>query len=53
MFSNKPGLTKIAMHRILVKLDVKPFKCQPCRLHSDKQKVLDAEIQKLIDLDLI
>ena len=50
---NKPGLTKIGMHRILVKPDIKPFKCQQYRLHSDKQKVLDAEIQKLIDLDLI
>ena len=51
IFSNKPGLTKIGKHRILVKTDIKPFKCQPYRLHPDKQKVLDAEIQKLIDLD--
>ena len=41
------------MHRILVNPDIKPFKCQPYRLHPDKQKILDAEIQKLIDLDLI
>ena len=53
IFSNKPGLTKIGRHRILVKTDIKPFKCQPYRLHPDKQNVLDAEIQKLIDLDLI
>ena len=41
------------MHRILVKPDIKHFKCQPYRLHLDKQKVLDDEIQKLIDLDRI
>ena len=29
IFSNKPGLTKICMHRILVKPDIKPCKCQP------------------------
>ena len=53
IFSYKPDLTKIGMHRMLVKPDSKPFKCQPYRLHPDKQKVLDAEIQTLIDLDLI
>ena len=53
IFSTKPGLTKIGMHRILVKPDIKPFKCQPYRFYLDKQKVLDAEIEKLIDLGLI
>ena len=41
------------MHRIVVKPVIKPFKCQPYIIHTDKQKVWDAEIQKLIDLDLI
>ena len=41
------------MHRLLVKPDIKPFKCQPYRLHPDKQTVLDAEIKNLIGLDLI
>ena len=53
ILSNKPVLTKIGRHRILVKTDIKPFKGQPYRLHPDKQKIFDAEIQKLIDLDLI
>ena len=41
------------MHRILVKPDIKPFKCQPYRLHSDKENVFDAEIQNLNGLDPI
>ena len=53
IFNNKPGLSKIGRHRILVKTDIKPFKCKQYRLHPDKQKVLDADIQKLIALDLI
>ena len=40
------------MRRILVKPDVKFFECQSFRFHPDEQKALDAEIQKLIDLDL-
>ena len=44
ILSNKPELPKIGRHIILVKTDMKPFKCQPYRLHPDKQKVLDAKI---------
>ena len=53
IFSNKSCLARGEMHRILVKPDIKPFQCQPYRLHPDKQNVLDAEIQNLIGLDLI
>ena len=48
-----PGRTHLGTHTILVKPDIQPIKCNAFRMHTDKEKILEAEIQKLLDLGLI
>ena len=53
IFNDLPGRTHLGTHKILVKPDIQPVKCNAFRMHPDKQNILEAEIQKLLDLGLI
>ena len=53
IFSDNPGRTHLGTHTILVKPDIQPVKCNAYRKHPDKQKILQAEVQKLLDLGLL
>ena len=53
LFSNSSGLTNLGTHKILVKPDIKPFKCTPYRMHPDKIKILRKEIDTLLELGII
>ena len=52
LFSNR-ALTNLGTHKILVKSDIKPFKCTPYRMHPDKIKILREEIDTLLELGII
>ena len=51
--SDNPGRTRLGTQAILVKPDIQPVKCNAYRMHPDKQKLLEAEVQKLLDLGLL
>ena len=53
IFSDNPGRTHLGTHAILIKPDIQPVKCNAYRMHPDKQTILEAEVQKLLDLGLI
>ena len=53
IFSDNPGRTHLGTHTIFDKPDVQPVKCNAYGMHPDKQTILEAEVQKLVDLGLI
>ena len=53
LFSSSPGLTNLGTQKILVKPDIKRFKCTPYRMYSDKIKTLRKEIDTLLELGII
>ena len=53
IFSSNPGLTTLGTHKILIKPDAIPVKRPPYRMHPERIKLLEKELQTMLDLGLI